>query len=160
MQVYTKTTPQTEWLNQAIDEITAASSQACTEPGRSGYVYLIHLHHPLGQPQTAHQRAQHGLPPRQQPYTSHAQHYIGWCSNLAARIQAHQLGRGSKLLAAAHRQGIPFHIVRAWHSGPDFERTLKRRKESPRLCPICGPATGIFPSELTQEEITNALIPF
>jgi hypothetical protein len=41
-------------------------------------------------------------------------------------------------MLAALREGIGFRVVRTWLDAPrDFERRLKRRKASGRLCPVC-----------------------
>ena len=59
-------------------------------------------------------------------------------SDLTARVIEHQTGRGARLIEAVIRSGGSFALARTW---PDtdrtFERRLHRRKESPRLCPLC-----------------------
>src|SRR5215510_5662916 len=88
-----------------------------------GTVYLLHLSAPLGNLSNA--RAQ-------------AQHYIGFCLDLETRLKEHRAGWGSKLLAAAVARGITFEVVATWEHAPlAFEKVLKRRKEAPKLCPIC-----------------------
>lgn len=68
----------------------------------------------------------------------HARHYLGWSENLPARLTAHANGRGSKLMAEIGRQGIGWRVSRTWpNETRHFERRLKRRKNSPRLCPAC-----------------------
>lgn len=83
--------------------------------GVEGVVYLIHFERPL----------------------EHARHYIGWTADLEQRVADHQRGRGSKLIAAVVRAGIAFRVVRTWSGTRAFERKLKNRKETPRLCPVC-----------------------
>lgn len=92
-----------------------------------GTVYLLHLAAPLGN--LANTRAM-------------AQHYIGWCLDLDERIEQHRRGIGSKMLAAAVQRGITFEVVATWHAPVMFEKALKRRKESPKLCPVCCKAHG------------------
>lgn len=93
-----------------------------------GTVYLLHLSAPLGN--LANARAQ-------------AQHYIGFCLDLDTRIKEHRAGWGSKLLAAAVGRGITFEVVATWTPAPlAFEKALKRRKEAPKLCPVCCRAAG------------------
>jgi hypothetical protein len=36
--------------------------------------------------------------------------------------------------------GIGVDLVRTWPGDRSFERRLKRRHNSPRLCPVCRPA--------------------
>lgn len=157
--VYTQT-PNIAWLMQAIDNMAATVPAYAGIVAPDGLVYLIHLHAPLGRQQTAEQRARYQLPPRQsQTYIPTAQHYLGWTNDLAARWQSHSLGHGSRFLAAAHRENIPFEIVRVWPGGREFERRLKNRKNTPRLCPLCQPVQrSLF--ELTPAQIASALIPF
>jgi predicted GIY-YIG superfamily endonuclease len=68
----------------------------------------------------------------------HARHYLGWTVDLEARDRRHRSGKGARLLARLLREGIGFRIVRTW-PGVDkaFERQLKRRRCTPRLCPVC-----------------------
>ena len=70
------------------------------------------------------------------PY-KHAKHYLGCTTNLQARLEAHQQGEGAKLMRAVRMAGIRFQLARTWEGGRELERQLKRRKSSPRLCPIC-----------------------
>jgi predicted GIY-YIG superfamily endonuclease len=83
--------------------------------GQVGTVYLIHFHSPL----------------------KHAKHYIGFTLNLEGRCLDHRKGVGSKLLAAVSAAGIEWSVVRTWDGTRDFERSLKNRKNAPRLCPVC-----------------------
>jgi predicted GIY-YIG superfamily endonuclease len=85
-------------------------------------VYLLHFDAPLGNLDN----------PRGQ-----AQHYLGWTPYLPARITAHLAGRGARLTQVARERGIGFVIARVWPGDRTFERRLKRRKEGPKLCPIC-----------------------
>lgn len=82
----------------------------------TGTVYLIHFDEPI----------------------AHAQHYMGWTSDLEQRLDAHSNGTGSKLMAEVRRRGIPWSVTRTWE-GVDrhFERKLKNHKSGPRFCPRC-----------------------
>jgi predicted GIY-YIG superfamily endonuclease len=64
-------------------------------------------------------------------------HYLGFASDLEARIAIHRAGRGARLIQVITAAGIGFVIARTWSGGRDLERRLKNRKNSPRLCPIC-----------------------
>lgn len=74
------------------------------------------------------------------PY-HHARHYLGYTSNLDQRIALHRKPNGSshhRLMQVIHAAGIGFSVARTWPEGNRaLERELKRRKYSPRLCPIC-----------------------
>jgi predicted GIY-YIG superfamily endonuclease len=79
-------------------------------------VYLIHAHKKL----------------------HHAQHYIGYSSNIAVRIAMHKQGHGSKLIKAFNDNGITWEVARIWQGETrTFERMLHDSKRSPYLCPIC-----------------------
>ena len=100
----------------------------------AGSVYLLHLDRPL-----AAGRNQHGAPL--------AAHYLGWTASrdVSRRVGLHRRGQSrSKYMLAALREGVGFTLARVW---PDvdrnFERRLKLRKASGRLCPVCraAPAT-------------------
>lgn len=105
------------------------------------YVYLLHFERPISDRHTT-------------------RHYIGYCDNLAVRIQKHWHGAGARLTAVARERGIAFEVVRVWRGGRQLERRLKNRHESPRLCPVCNQQVqrGLF--ELTPAEIADELIPF
>ena len=71
------------------------------------------------------------------PY-KHARHYLGWARNIDKRVAHHLAGRGARLTQVAADVGIQMEMVRVW---PDadrtFERELKNRKNTPKLCPRC-----------------------
>ena len=67
------------------------------------------------------------------------QHYIGSAADLDARIEEHRTGHGARLTQVAQERGIGFTVARTWEGGRDFERSLKNRKNAPKLCPICHP---------------------
>jgi hypothetical protein len=86
-------------------------------------VYLLHFERSIGNQDNPHGRAQH---------------YLGSADNLAARLERHRLGNGSKLMAAVAQAGINWLCVRTWEGDRDLERRLKARKNAPKdLCPIC-----------------------
>ncbi len=86
--------------------------------------YLIHFTRKLGNPES----------PRGQ-----AGHYIGFAEHdLAARLERHRAGNGSRIMAAVSKAGITWVLARTWEGGSrDLERTLKARKQASDLCPIC-----------------------
>ena len=92
-----------------------------------GTVYLLHFERPI-------------CPTRP------CQHYLGWALDLDTRIADHRAGRGARLTQVALERGIEFEVVRTWPGDRTFERKLKHRKESPRLCPICFPQVRRRPS--------------
>jgi predicted GIY-YIG superfamily endonuclease len=68
-----------------------------------------------------------------------AQHYLGFSTDIPARVKAHRAGRGSPLLRAVTKRGIPWRVVRTWkRKDGHFEQMLKRRFALKELCPICG----------------------
>lgn len=97
-------------------------------------VYLLHFDRPISPDHTC-------------------QHYIGWATDLAERINEHRAGNGARLTEVAAERGIGFTVARTWtaHDGPclcdargghcrkcrELERKLKAQHNGPRLCPIC-----------------------
>lgn len=71
------------------------------------------------------------------PY-KHARHYIGWTSDLNARLAQHQAGRGARLLAVIKDAGITWTLARTWDGARSRERALKRQGGASRCCPLCG----------------------
>lgn len=67
----------------------------------------------------------------------HAQHYIGWTTNLDVRLTVHDHGQGSRLLAAVRDAGIGFQVVRRFSGTRNDERRVKNQKNGPRWCPVC-----------------------
>lgn len=80
-------------------------------------VYLLHLSEPL----------------------RHAKHYMGVCEDLESRLERHAKGDGARMLAVCRERGITWQVVRTWPGDRLFERRLKRRRDSPKLCPVCNP---------------------
>jgi predicted GIY-YIG superfamily endonuclease len=68
----------------------------------------------------------------------HAGHYLGYCDDLGRRLAQHRGGDGARLMEVIASAGIAWKVVRTWAGDRAFERTLKRRKNTPRrLCPVC-----------------------
>ncbi len=72
----------------------------------------------------------------EQPY-KHARHYLGYASDVQARIQRHQAGTGARLMEVIAHAGIHWHVARTWEGDQALEKALKLQKNSPRLCPDC-----------------------
>lgn len=85
-------------------------------------VYLIHYERPIGNLDNPH---------------GTAQHYIGWCKDLDARLHDHATGNGSHITRAFHEQGIAGTCARTWAGGRPVERRLKSWHKARQLCPIC-----------------------
>lgn len=83
---------------------------------RGPLVYLLHFERPFG----------------------HAQHYVGFANDLAARLRHHETGNGARLTAAVAAAGITWIVARVW-LGADrtFERRLHKRKGARHICPTC-----------------------
>jgi hypothetical protein len=101
-------------------------------PGDPGTVYLLHFEAKIGN--SANPKAM-------------AQHYIGWTSDLPARVASHTAqtrpmpgnGTVARIVAHVQREGIGFTVARTWPGDRGLERRLKRRRNAPRLCPFCNP---------------------
>lgn len=89
---------------------------------QTDWVYLIHFAQPISPDHTC-------------------QHYLGSAENPFSRLHDHLTGKGARLTQVANERGIEYRIVRVWKAEPgkgrELERKLKRRKEGPKLCPIC-----------------------
>jgi predicted GIY-YIG superfamily endonuclease len=67
-----------------------------------------------------------------------ARHYLGFSTDIPARIERHKAGRGSPLLKAVTEKGIPWRVVRTWlKRDGNFERELKAGNDLKDLCPVC-----------------------
>jgi len=82
-----------------------------------GSVYLLHLH----------------------PAYQHARHYLGWTEGEPIeRLRIHLSGQGSPLIRAVVAGGGTAILVRVWEGETrKFERMLKDRHYSPKLCSVC-----------------------
>jgi len=74
-----------------------------------------------------------------QAVADHARHYVGWASDLDARLDDHRQGRGARLMEVVRERGIGWHLARTWEGTRTRERAIKARAEGPRLCPDCTP---------------------
>jgi predicted GIY-YIG superfamily endonuclease len=73
-----------------------------------------------------------------QPY-KHAAHYIGFTTDLPARLDAHTKGTGARLLEVITAAGLSFQLARTWKGTRKSERQIKRHGGATRLCPMCNP---------------------
>ncbi|TYC15822.1 endonuclease [Actinomadura syzygii] len=71
------------------------------------------------------------------PY-KHAKHYIGWTTDLPARLAAHSTGHGARLLAVVNAAGIGWQPACTWPGTRTRERQIKRQGGASRCCPVCG----------------------
>lgn len=68
----------------------------------------------------------------------HARHYVGFAKHVQARIDHHRNGTGARLMSVIREAGISWIVSRIWKRGDrTFERRIKNRKSTPRLCPVC-----------------------
>lgn len=87
-----------------------------TAPGPEvGTVYLLHFDRPY----------------------HHARHYLGWTTNLDARLAAHTAGHGARLLHVITRAGIGWTLARTWTGTRTRERQLTNQGSATRHCPLC-----------------------
>lgn len=70
------------------------------------------------------------------PY-KHAQHYLGWTSNLEARLERHRNGTGARLMEVIKEAGIGWELAETWTGDRNEERRLKNLGGHRRKCPIC-----------------------
>lgn len=83
-------------------------------------VYLLHFNRPIC------------------PEGHTTQHYLGSTLRpIEERIAEHAAGRGARLCEVAAERGITFRVARTWEGSWVEEQKLKRRHNSPKLCPIC-----------------------
>lgn len=69
----------------------------------------------------------------------HAQHYLGATERpLLDRHKEHISGRGSPLVYAAWKAGIPMKLIPLYpNESYGLERAIKWQKNSRRICPLC-----------------------
>ncbi len=90
-------------------------------------VYLIHMDSPL---------------------SGHAQHYIGWSTDVFERLHQHKHNQGARILEVCNERGITYRIARVWKGRTrSFERQLKNRKNARKLCPVCSEAARKYPTK-------------
>ena len=84
-----------------------------------GLVYLLHFKEPY-------------------PGGKRPRHYVGYTENFSRRMELHRTGRSrSRLMSALAAAGIGFEVARSWAEPREFERWLKRQKNTRRYCPLC-----------------------
>lgn len=110
---------------------------------RPWYVYVIHMHKPLGGVCCPETRKKFGLGPRRNGKPHYAQHYCGITPNLPSRMKYHARGRGSHFTKAAWRLGIGFTLVRVNECATKEEAAaLEKKLKNPSpayACPLCRP---------------------
>ncbi len=74
-----------------------------------------------------------------QPPYKQARHYLGIASDLEARLQLHQKGRGARLTQVCVESGHELKLVRIWQGGRKEERRLKRQKTRRGFAPCAIP---------------------
>jgi len=70
-------------------------------------------------------------------------HYLGSADDVETRLEQHRNGQGSRLMSVLAERGIDWVLARTWKGGRIEERQLKRRKNSPKLCPVCREARHV-----------------
>jgi predicted GIY-YIG superfamily endonuclease len=86
---------------------------------KRGTIYLLHFDRPV-------------------PRGSPSRHYIGYTTDLDARLADHAAGCGARLLRLCRDEGISWQCVRTWPLATRRqERALKDRCQHARLCPLC-----------------------
>lgn len=119
--IYTKREPLALTVAQNIFAANARTRQNARRIRREPFsefmaCYLLHFSEPL----------------------AHARHYAGFAeSDVYARLQQHQQGRGARITQVAAARGIVFQLVRVWKSADrKFERKLKDGSLTEH-CPLC-----------------------
>ena len=68
----------------------------------------------------------------------HAEHYLGFATNLEARLEHHRKGTGARLMQVIRDAGIGFVLVRTWEGETRTkERRIKNGGGLNRVCPVC-----------------------
>lgn len=85
----------------------------------------------------------------------YARHYLGWTEgDVDDRLAVHLSGQGSPLVRAVVAAGIEVELARTWtEADRHFERQLKKRREAPRLCPVCCAREGKTPRDPAPREV-------
>lgn len=94
--------------------VTATAAGQAEDQGR-GTVYLLHLDRRY----------------------KHAAHYLGYTTDLQARLAEHEAGRGARLLQVVKAAGISWTLARTWPGDRRRERQLKNQGGRSRMCPTC-----------------------
>lgn len=75
-----------------------------------------------------------------EPRYRHAGHYLGWSTDIAARVHEHNAAgaKASPLIRAALAAGCRITLTRVWlGQGRTRERQLKRQGGLGQVCPVC-----------------------
>jgi predicted GIY-YIG superfamily endonuclease len=80
-----------------------------------------------------------------EPPYRHARHYLGFSADIDRRVSEHQLGTSRQpLISAALNVGTNLVLTRTWEGADrNFERKLKNKKNTPKLCPVCTPTISL-----------------
>jgi hypothetical protein len=107
-----------------------------------GITYLLHFFDPAtGKPARYH----------------HAGHYVGWTTDLGARLAAHARGTGARLVEVITEAGLGFTLARTWpQSTRDREDLVKHAGGGRRYCPECGVKPRQRTDPLTPDPQTGA----
>ncbi len=93
----------------------------------------------------------------------HAKHYVGFVESpemLQARMGKHRRGSGAKLMRAVSNAGIDFLVARVWPNGDrNAERKIKKRKETPALCPVCNINAMALATDIGESKALATLAP-
>lgn len=102
------------WVT-AVETVGPSGDDDAVTTAHPGTVYLIHFDRPF----------------------KHARHYLGWASNLEARLDHHRRGTGANLLRHVRDAGIGWTVARTWTGDRNRERQLKVQGGHSRKCPLC-----------------------
>ena len=69
---------------------------------------------------------------------SDGRHYIGWSSDIYARLATHRRGTGAELTRHAVKHGVAIDLAAVWPgAGVEVERAMKRSPPAKARCPWC-----------------------
>jgi hypothetical protein len=106
-------------MNNLRDVSPIYFGPACSTGEVVDGVYLLHFNRPFGSGK------------------KYIKHYIGYSSDIYARLCRQRSGQGCNLLRAM-RGKVGWQCVRVWKGGDrQLEKRLKARKNAAKLCPIC-----------------------
>lgn len=86
-----------------------------TQPANAGTLYLLHFDRPFG----------------------HARHYLGFSTDLDARLAAHASGRGANLLRHVRAAGIGWTLVKTWSCKTRVDERRMHTNGHATRCPVC-----------------------